>query len=113
MSKTFFAYQTWFSAISITADKSYFTYPYLTHGLDKKQIATRVSIHGLYRRSRNSVIKTFGVDVIATLHATSIFNMADDNVWEHDLLMATPTLNETLEIKRYARKIIYHGCLVR
>ena len=41
---------------------------------------------------------------------TSTFNMADINVHENDLLMATTTLNQMLEIKRYARKRIFHGC---
>ena len=37
-------------------------------------------MHQLYRRSRDSVVKTLGVDVIAISHMTSTFNMADVNV---------------------------------
>ena len=39
--------------------------------------------------------------------------MADVNVNERDSFMATPILNQTLEIERYARKRIYHGWSVR
>ena len=38
------------------------------------------SIHWLYRRSCNSVVKTFGVEVIATSHTTSTFSMTDVNM---------------------------------
>ena len=40
------AYQTRFSAIFTSADKSYLTYPYPTRGIDKKQRTTRVAIGG-------------------------------------------------------------------
>ena len=39
-------------------------------------------------------------------------HMADVNSYERDSLNVTPTLNQMLEIKRYARKIC-HGCLVQ
>ena len=39
--------------------------------------------------------------------------MVDVNVQEYDSLMMAPTLNQTMEITRYARKKIYHGSLVR
>ena len=42
-------------------------------------------------RSRNFVVKALVVDVIATSHTTSTFNMADVNIQERDSLMATPT----------------------
>ena len=51
-----------------------------------------LSIHWLYRRSRNSVVKSLAVDVIAMSHTTSSFIMADVNVWERDSLLTTPTL---------------------
>ena len=56
-----------------------------------------LSIHWLYRRSCNSVIKTLGADVIATSNAMSTFNMADVNIKQHDLFMATPTLQSNVE----------------
>ena len=43
----------------------------------KKQHAW--SIHWLYRRSRNSAVKTLGVDVIATSLTTTTFKMGDVN----------------------------------
>ena len=63
--------------------------------------------------SHNSAVKMLGIGIIVTSHKMSTFNMLDINVLEWDALMATPTLNRTLEIKRYARKRIFHGCLVR
>ena len=56
-----------------------------------------LSIHWLYRRSCNSVVKTLGVDefdsdVIVTSHTTSTFNVADVKVYERDSFMAAPTL---------------------
>ena len=61
-------------------------YPYQTCGIDKKKKKNAkphaLSIHWLYRRSGNSVVKMLGVDISAsaTSHATSTFNMADVNV---------------------------------
>ena len=72
-----------------------------------------LSIHWLYRRSRNSVVKTSGVDVIVTSHTKPIFNMADVNVKDRDSFTATPTLSKMLELEKYARKRIYHGCSMR
>ena len=68
-----------FSATFTSADKSHLKYPYLTCGIDKKEKQHVLSIHWLYRRSRNSVVKTLGVDVIVTSHMTSTFNMVDVN----------------------------------
>ena len=76
---SFLAYWTRFFAIFIGADKPYLTYPYPARGVDKKRITTRV-VNTLYRMSRNSVVNTLGVDVIATSHTTSNFNMADVNM---------------------------------
>ena len=110
----FLSHQTRFSAIFTNANKSYLTYPYPTRGIDKIENQHVLLIHWLYRKSCNSVVKTFGDDVIATSHTTSNFNMADVNVWEPDSCMWTPTLkSNAVKIKRYARKRIYHGCLVR
>ena len=89
----FLAYQTRFSTIFPSADKSYLTYPYPTRGIDKKLTITCViNTLVVYRRSCNSVIKTLGIDVTETSYTTSTFNMADINVQERDSLMATPTL---------------------
>ena len=48
-----------FSAIFISADKSYLTYTYPTRGIDQKRINTRF-VNTLVH---NSVVKTFGVDL--------------------------------------------------
>ena len=56
------------------------TYPYPTRGIDKNRITTRVVNILFYRRSRNSVVKTLGVDIIVTSYMTSTFNMADVKV---------------------------------
>ena len=76
------AYQTRFSAIFTSADKSYltYTYPYPTLGIDKIKSQHVLSIHWLYRRSHNSVFKMLGVDVIVTSYTMSTFNMADVKV---------------------------------
>ena len=54
-----------------------------------------LSIHWLYRKSHNSVVKMVGVDIIVWrhCHTTSTFYLADINVWERDLLMMPPMLN--------------------
>ena len=70
-----------------------------------------LSIHLLYRRPRNSVVKTLGVDVIATSHTTSAFNMADVNLYECDSSMATPTLKSNAGDQKVCNKK-NHGCLV-
>ena len=51
-----------------------------------------LSIHWLYRRSCNFVVKMLGVDIIMISYTTSTFNMADVNILERDSLMATPML---------------------
>ena len=53
------AYQTRFSAIFTSADKSYLASPYPTCGIDNKPNNKVLSIHWLYRR------KALGVDVLA------------------------------------------------
>ena len=63
-----------------------------------------LSIHLLYRRPRNSVVKTLGVDVIATSHTTSTFNMADVNVYECNSSMATPTLKSNAGDQKVCNK---------
>ena len=65
---------------------------------------TLIRIHWLYRKSRNSVVKTLGIDVITTSYTTSTFNMVDVNVKERGSFIATPT---------YARKSIHHSSSVR
>ena len=57
----------------------YIIYPYQTCGTAKKTQNHVLSIHWLYRRSDNPVVKMLGVDISAsaTSHATSTFNMAD------------------------------------
>ena len=69
-------------------------------GYIKSEYQHVLSIHWLYRMSRNSVDKTLGVDVIATSHTTShttsTFDMADVNVYERD------SLTETLALKSNA-----------
>ena len=73
-----------------------------------------LSIHWLYRRSLNSVVKMLGDDVIATSHTMSAFNITDVSVWECDSLMVTPMLKSNAgDPKGYTRKRIDHGCLVR
>ena len=54
----------------------------LPRGIDKRRIATGVvnTLAVYCRRSRNSFVKTLGVDVIVTSHKTSTFNVADVNV---------------------------------
>ena len=63
-----------------------------------------LSIHSLNRRSGNSVIKTFGFDVIATSHTRSDFNMADINVYECDLFMGSPTLKSNAGDQKVCKK---------
>ena len=90
-----FAHQTRFSVIFTSADKSYLTYPYPIHGIDKKRITIcfvnmccqyigciwgHVNLHWLYRRSRNSAVKTLGVDVIGTSHEMSTFSIVEINI---------------------------------
>ena len=41
----FFAHQTRFSAIFTSADTSYFTYPYPTHGIDNQKTSDPVNAH--------------------------------------------------------------------
>ena len=47
------------------------------------RIFRKFTVHWLYRRSRNSVIKALGVDVSAPSH-TSAFNMVDVNLQKRD-----------------------------
>ena len=62
------------------------------------------SIHWLYRRSRNTVVKMSEVDIIATSHTTSTFNMADVNIIEHDSLMETPTLKSNARDQKLCKE---------
>ena len=64
-------------------------------------------------RSRNSVVKTTGIDVIVTSHMTSTFNMADVNVHERDALVATPTLKSNNGDQKVCKTRIYHGYMLR
>ena len=61
-------------------------------------------IHSLYRRSCNSVLKTFGFDVTATSHMTSNFNMADVNVYKLDSFMGSPTLKSNAGDQNVCKK---------
>ena len=61
----------------------------LIRGIDKKRITRDVNRLVAWR-TRNSDVKTLGVDVIATSHTT--YNMTDVNVYKRDSLMASPTL---------------------
>ena len=45
-----------------------------------------------------------GVDVTATSHTTSTFNMADVNRKERDSLMATPTLKSNAGDRKVCKK---------
>ena len=63
-----------------------------------------LSIHWLYRKSRNSVVKTFGVDVIVTSHTTSTCNMADVNILECDSLVTPLTLNSNVGDQKVCKK---------
>ena len=65
--------------IFTSADKSYLTYPYPTHGIDKTNNNTCCQYIGCIG-DHVTVIKMLGVDVIAMSHTTSTFNMADINV---------------------------------
>ena len=73
--------------IFTSADKFYLTYPYPTGEIDKKRMKNVLSIHRLY-----TVVKTFGVDIIATSHTMSTFSMAFVKVLECDSLIVTPVL---------------------
>ena len=99
------AYQTRFSSIFTSADKSDLTYPYPTRDIDKKtnnNICCQL-IHLLYRGS-DSVIKMLGVDVIATSDTTSAFYMADINVQELDSWMVTPMLKSDAGDQKVCKK---------
>ena len=63
-----------------------------------------LSVHWLYRKSHNSVVKTLGIDVTATSHTTSIFNMVDVNVKEHSLFMAIHTLTLNAGDRKVCKK---------
>ena len=45
-----------------------------------------------------------GVDIIATSHTTSTFNMADVNVKQHASLMGTPTLKSNAGDQKVCKK---------
>ena len=61
-------------------------------------------MHWLYRKSRNSVVKTLGIDVIATSHTTSTFNMVDDNVKGRGSFMAILTLTSNAGDRKVIKK---------
>ena len=84
-----------FSTIFTSADKSYLTYPYPTRFVDKIRISTRVV---------NTRVKT-----VADVITTSIFNMADVNVWERDSLMATPALKLNAEDQKVSVMVVWCG----
>ena len=63
-----------------------------------------LSTHWLYRRSRNSVVKTFGADFIAISRTASTFNMADVNVSEGDSLMASSSLKSNAGDQKVCKK---------
>ena len=63
-----------------------------------------LSIPWLKRRSCNSVDKTLGVDFIVTSHIRSIFNSADINIQDYDLLIAIPALKSNAGNKKVCKK---------
>ena len=63
-----------------------------------------LSVYWLYRRSRNSVVTTLGVDVIATSQTKSIFEVADVNVKEHEAFTATPILKSNAGAQKVCKK---------
>ena len=102
----FLAYQTRFSAI----------FTVLTNLISHTLIRTV----GKIKTKNNTYCQYIGcigghvtlllrVDVIATSHKTSVFNMADVNIKERDSFMVIPML----ELEKYARKRIYYDCSVR
>ena len=63
-----------------------------------------LSMHWLYRRSCNSVVKTLGIDVIAMSHAMSTFNMVDVSVKQRNLLMGNLTLKSNAGDQKVCKK---------
>ena len=78
----FLAYQTRLSPIFISANKMVFGCIW----------------------SCNSVVKTLGVDVIATSQATSTFNSADVSEYKRCTLMAMPTLKSNAGDQKVCKK---------
>ena len=74
-------------------------------GQIKKEDQNELSIHWLYRRSRNSVVKSLGDDVIATSHMMSTFNMVEVNVYELDSITANPTLKSKAGDQMVCKKL--------
>ena len=63
-----------------------------------------LSIHWLYRKSCNCVVKTLGIDVIVTSHMMSTFNIVDINVKEYSSFMVTPTLTSNAGDRKVCKK---------
>ena len=63
-----------------------------------------LSVYWLYRRSRNSVVTTLGVDVIETSLTKSIFKVADYNVKEREAFTTTPILKSNAGAQKLCKK---------
>ena len=91
--RSFLAYQTKFSAIFTF----YLTYSYLTRGIDKKKKKKK-------KKKTNN---------IGCVEGHVILSLGHCELTHCDVTWRLLSYNQTLKINSYARKRIYHDCLMR